>query len=182
MSVAVQLFFGFIFGPLKSTSLNPALTGPLLWGLTKAPPDVKNRLIDVITKALPADKLPALVKTFKWLFVLGVVRRANSTLNKWALNNWKWRVERHRWVWEKEVAVVTGGCGGIGAEIVKGLASKGVTVAIVDVVSLPVELEKSECVPLASSTHSRARARSKPNRNKKEFPPQHTLWEANGIS
>ncbi|CAI4217772.1 unnamed protein product [Parascedosporium putredinis] len=62
-----------------------------------------------------------------------------------ALNNW--RLTGHPgWEWEKEVAVVTGGCSGIGKEVVLGLVANGVRVAILDVQPLPKDLEAIDAV------------------------------------
>lgn len=38
------------------------------------------------------------------------------------------------WDWEKEVVVITGGCGGIGALVVSKLAAKNIKVVILDIV------------------------------------------------
>lgn len=63
--------------------------------------------------------------------LLYALRHTNRALNSWALNNW--RVSAHDgWDWPAEVAVVTGGSGGIGLAIAKGLAQRGVKVAILD--------------------------------------------------
>lgn len=67
---------------------------------------------------------------------LSVLRLVNNALNSWALNNWNVKADS-RWKWDKEIAVVTGGCGGIGRELVAGLVRKGVRVAIFDIQALP---------------------------------------------
>lgn len=48
------------------------------------------------------------------------------------MNNWMLSSDRDRWNLGEEIAVVTGGSGGIGVEIVKGLAAKGIEVVILD--------------------------------------------------
>merc|ERR1712115_178854 len=65
----------------------------------------------------------------------------NARLNQWALNNWKWSADTQKWKWPREVAVVTGGCSGIGLHMVKQLQQKGVKVAVFDIQALPKELE-----------------------------------------
>ncbi|WYZ34241.1 hypothetical protein EsH8_I_000517 [Colletotrichum jinshuiense] len=76
---------------------------------------------------------------------LGVVKVLNRFFNKLALNHW--RVRAHKgWVWDREIAVVTGGCGGIGRELVLGLVKKGVKVAILDVIPLPEDLASEPLV------------------------------------
>jgi NAD(P)-dependent dehydrogenase (short-subunit alcohol dehydrogenase family) len=44
-------------------------------------------------------------------------------------------------VWDSEIAVVTGGSSGIGAEIVKCLVRKGVQVAVLDIQPLPKDMD-----------------------------------------
>ncbi|KAF5625188.1 estradiol 17-beta-dehydrogenase 11 precursor [Fusarium tjaetaba] len=46
--------------------------------------------------------------------------------------------------WKKEIAVVTGGSGGIGAEVVKALNAEGVTTIVIDV--LPLSYPKSKSI------------------------------------
>lgn len=77
----------------------------------------------------------------KWLFALGLVARVNSWLNSWALNAWRFSSVKSKWIWNREVAVVTGGCSGIGAVIVRVLAQKGLKVAIVDIQPLPASMK-----------------------------------------
>jgi len=70
------------------------------------------------------------------LLALSIARSINKALNKWATNNW--RITAHpNWVWEKEIAVITGGAGDIGLAVVTGLLARGVRVAILDVRDLP---------------------------------------------
>lgn len=67
----------------------------------------------------------------------------NKVLNTWSLNNWRATADKG-WRWDREFAVVAGGCGGIGnpwKELVLGLARRGVKVAVFDVQSLPKDME-----------------------------------------
>ncbi|KAI9038615.1 NAD(P)-binding protein [Aspergillus affinis] len=72
-----------------------------------------------------------------WAAGLGTIggfmflRWANSYLSKWGLNN---NVKDNTWDWSREIVVVTGGSGGIGAKIVSSLANRNITVIILDVV------------------------------------------------
>jgi all-trans-retinol dehydrogenase (NAD+) len=132
-----------------SVALNPLVTGPLLYLLTRSPQRVQMAILVVLSSRLPASLPPVkLIKVLKVLFVLGlsskIVSRVNERLNEWALNNWIWNAEKDKWVWNQEVAVVTGGCSGIGAEVVRGLISKGVKVAVLDIQQLPSDLERSK--------------------------------------
>lgn len=71
---------------------------------------------------------------------LTIFNLLNKVLNTWSLNNWRATADK-RWRWDREVAVVTGGCGGIGKELVLGLVRRGVKVAIFDVQPLPKDME-----------------------------------------
>lgn len=89
------------------------------------------------------------MRALKWLFVADVVLAANAGLSRFALD--KWRVGGRAkgsvsaWGrWSDEIAVVTGGSGGIGEAIVQGLSAKGVKVAVLDLKPLPEALQNSE--------------------------------------
>ncbi|KAF4307937.1 Short-chain dehydrogenase/reductase SDR [Botryosphaeria dothidea] len=138
---------------VANAALSPTLTGLVLLLLARGPRDVRARL----GRALGADaeprRLERVVGLLKVLFAVGVVRVANAVLNQWALRQWRWRrVERDgvgSWDFDGkkgvgEVIVVTGGCSGIGKEVVKGLTERGgvgVKVVVVDVAELPGEFE-----------------------------------------
>jgi all-trans-retinol dehydrogenase (NAD+) len=138
-----------------AAALNPYFTGSLLYLLNHSPPKVQMGILVLLSSKLP-DSLPPvrLVKILRVLFALGIAGKVNARLNQWALNNWKWNSDKARWSFNSEIAVVTGGCSGIGAEVVRGLISKGVKVAVLDVQSLPSDLErsKSQIIPANSRT------------------------------
>ena len=75
------------------------------------------------------------------LFVTGLLNISNRVLNTLALNGWALRSDRSQWDWPQEVAVVTGGCSGIGLLIVKGLIEKSVRVAVMDVRDPPQDIK-----------------------------------------
>lgn len=111
---------------LQSTVLNPVLTGILLTALK----NLSRETILRWSQTLRVDLLsPTTVKTLKYLLIIGAARQANKVLSSLVLNNW----ERTTWDWKNEVALVTGGSGGIGYHVAVGLASHGITVAVVDV-------------------------------------------------
>lgn len=66
---------------------------------------------------------------------LSILRLASGILSRAALNNWRLGPQPGWDDFTSEVAVVTGGSGGIGARIVALLAERGVSVAILDVVA-----------------------------------------------
>jgi all-trans-retinol dehydrogenase (NAD+) len=69
----------------------------------------------------------------KWALPIWAIVDLNSVLNRWAENRWLWKTDKSIWDWKREVAVVTGGSAGIGACVVKKLASHGIRVAVLDV-------------------------------------------------
>ncbi|KAF3911863.1 hypothetical protein AA313_de0209390 [Arthrobotrys entomopaga] len=77
-----------------------------------------------------------LSKAIRSALIWGVFYKINRYLNWGTSNNW---VKDNSWVWEKEVALVTGGSGGIGELVVKGLAEKGLKVVVLDVIDLTYE-------------------------------------------
>jgi len=141
MSAVIQRLGPFLFGPVQRVALNPVLTGALLWAFTKSPPAIRERFLHHFASLLDDRRIPRLIKTLKWLFALGLVARVNRVLNTAALNAWRLKSEKRRWDWKKEVAVVTGGCSGIGEVVVKGLMKKGVKVAVIDIQPLPDSLQ-----------------------------------------
>jgi NAD(P)-dependent dehydrogenase (short-subunit alcohol dehydrogenase family) len=141
MSKGVQYVNDFLFGTVPKVAFNPIVVGPLLWALTRAPASVRERLIDSVSILRDEEKLVTIIKSLKWLLALGVVGKVNAKLNDVALNAWRLKSEKTKWQWNKEIAVVTGGCSGIGLLIVKGLVKKGVRVAILDIQQLPATLQ-----------------------------------------
>jgi short-subunit dehydrogenase len=77
----------------------------------------------------------------KWCLVAGTARVVNKQLNHIALNAGRLRGEKAKWNWSREVAVITGGCSGIGELVVKRLINKGIRVAVLDIQQLPPSLQ-----------------------------------------
>ncbi|KAK8159929.1 hypothetical protein BC567DRAFT_201370 [Phyllosticta citribraziliensis] len=137
---------------------SPSLTGVLLLLLTRGPEQLRARLRGGIGfVVLRGRGVRGVVGGLAALFVLGVVRQANEAANAWALRG---RAPL-RLFWRRKgagedggegggagIVVVTGGCSGIGAEIVRGLlegAGRGkVTIVVVDVQVLPEEFEERD--------------------------------------
>lgn len=123
---------GASFGMLTS----PFITVPALAILAWRPESLAQYLPDdsasgVWQKVLAASAL------------LGSIRIVNKMLNGMATSNWRLSPAPD-WQWQHEVAVITGGCGGIGQEMARGLAEKGVRVAVLDVQVLPEALQGVE--------------------------------------
>ena len=121
--------------------MNPVLTASLLWVLTKGPPQVRERLFARFASLRDTTKLNRIVKSLKWLLALGLLKNVNKYLNSVALNAYRLKSEKKKWDWNQEIAVVTGGCSGIGELTVKGLVKKGVKVAVLDIQQLPASIQ-----------------------------------------
>ncbi|EKG10576.1 Short-chain dehydrogenase/reductase SDR [Macrophomina phaseolina MS6] len=132
-----------LVGPVASAAINPLITGPLLLLLTSAPPHIQQPILRQLAKLPPQITLPRILAILKGLVAVGLVGHLNAWLNSLATNGWSVSSDAHRWIWPREVAVVTGGCSGIGEVIVKRLLQKGIKVAVLDVQPLPKTLESS---------------------------------------
>lgn len=141
MSATAQRISNLVSLSVSHIALNPVISAALLWILTKAPPPVRERLFNRFTSLRNHERIKRIVKALKWLLALGLLRGVNSQLNKIALNAWRLKSERKKWNWDEEIAVVTGGCSGIGELTVKGLVKKGLTVAVLDIQQLPPSLQ-----------------------------------------
>jgi all-trans-retinol dehydrogenase (NAD+) len=127
---------------LSSRALSPATTGLLLFALTRGPASLREKL----TQRLSPVALGRVITVLKALFAVGLIRRINRRLNDWALHQYRWRrSSTETWDWPKEIAVVSGGSSGIGAELVKKLAYKNLKVIVLDVNPLPPALTGCKC-------------------------------------
>ncbi|PVI08623.1 dehydrogenase/reductase SDR family member 8 precursor [Periconia macrospinosa] len=126
---------------LTRLSLNPVVVASFLWALTRGPASFRYRLVNTFTSLRDPSTYAQFVKTLKWILAIRVAGIANGVLNKLALNSWRLNNEKSRWDFRKEVAVITGGCSGIGALVTKRLINKGVKVAVLDIQQLPPELQ-----------------------------------------
>ena len=131
---------------LLTLPFSPSITVPLLVALTYGPANVREPALQFLSQYLSPSNIERLITSLKVLAAGGLLKRLNARLNQWALNNWKWSADTHKWKWPREVAVVTGGCSGIGLHMVKQLQQKGVRVAVFDIQPLPKEFES--CKPL----------------------------------
>lgn len=141
MSVALQRVVNLLTLSVGHIALNPIITTALLWVLTKGPPDLRSRLTSRIAALRDPLRYAKVVKTLKWCLAFGVAGVLNKQLNHVALNAGRLRSEKARWIWSQEVAVITGGCSGIGELVVKRLVDKGIQVAVLDIQQLPKSLQ-----------------------------------------
>lgn len=143
MSVAFQRVLNLITLSIGHVTLNPIVSGALLWILTKGPVGLRSQLTSRIAALRDPVRYVQILKALKYCLALGVTGVVNKQLNQVALNAGRIRSEKARWNWRQEVAVVTGGCSGIGQLVVKRLVSKGIRVAILDIQQLPPSLQGS---------------------------------------
>lgn len=119
---------------ITQTSLSPSLLTPVLIAILYGPSALRTRALQTL-HASPQILHYAL----RAVLALSALNVSNRLLNAYAANNWRARPQPG-WVWDKEIAVVTGGCSGIGKAVVEGLVKKGVKVAVLDVQDMPDEL------------------------------------------
>lgn len=107
-----------VLGFISKTALNPAFLLPfiLLARLTKRGEDLS------ILHPLAFSRI-------KTLFYVAIARWLSATYSDRVVNNFT----KDKYIWPKEIAVVTGGAGGIGGHIVKLLAEYGIRVVVLDI-------------------------------------------------
>lgn len=131
---------GLLF--VAKCAFEPIVAGPILALLLYTPEQT-------LQNAFGSSHLPQiidlgnLIRILGCLAAIGVIRKTNSALNAWATNNWQFRAG-DGWNWNSEVAVVTGGCSGIGKAIAEALASHGIRVAILDVQDAPAAVTSND--------------------------------------
>ncbi|KAJ4297993.1 hypothetical protein N0V90_005892 [Kalmusia sp. IMI 367209] len=136
---------GVIPRTINAALAEPILTGSLLYLLTRSPLHIRERLLRPFSNWAKngASRLASIVNILKLLLVLGVARRTNQALNRFALNGWAFRRQGAPFEFgpaKKELVVITGGSSGFGYEMVKTF-SKHARVVAFDVNPLPAELE-----------------------------------------
>jgi len=116
-------------------AFEPMVTGPLLGLLLYTPEQTWKGALEATPLSYVID-LRNLIRILGFLATVGVIRKTNAALNAWATNNWQIHAG-HGWDWPSEIAVVTGGCSGIGKAIAEALTSHGIRVAVLDVQDAP---------------------------------------------
>ena len=136
----------------RRLAFEPIVIGPLLFILTKGPDNIRRTIFRTFPSLANPRNASVLVQTLKWLFGLGLASKVNKTLNAWAINHWRWRKQGVKWDFanRKEVAIVTGGCSGIGHLVVKGLAGK-MKIVVLDVQEMPADLQGREYIETSTT-------------------------------
>lgn len=125
--------FGDLLALVDKTILNPWLTAPC----TAAIHFLTQSKFVIVPKDgyIPYElvrPLPPLLLRASILVGIGVLLRVNRALSRKALNNGV----NAKFDWSKEIILITGAAGGIGAEAAKKLAARGSTVVVLDVLPL----------------------------------------------
>ncbi|KAI9681733.1 MAG: putative secondary metabolism biosynthetic enzyme [Bathelium mastoideum] len=117
--------------------LNPWLTGPFLAGLKLLDTCIEQSLL----RSDASNLLPSagVRRTLTWLFGIGLTLRSNRALSRKALNNGV----PAKFDWDKEIVLITGGAGGIGAATARKLTSRCASVIVLDVLPLTYEAPKN---------------------------------------
>ncbi|KAJ4159979.1 uncharacterized protein LMH87_007914 [Akanthomyces muscarius] len=127
-------------GSLAKLLTSPVVTGAALLAFTQAPPELQAEVVRRLSFLGDNVKPETVELALKVVFGWGLVKGVNAVLNSAASNAWR-LTKAPGWDWQNEVAVVTGGCSGIGRNVVEQLTAKGVKCAILDVQALPKGLE-----------------------------------------
>ncbi|OAA48646.1 NAD(P)-binding domain protein [Metarhizium rileyi] len=78
---------------------------------------------------------PKAARRLRILFYFAVLRRLSGWYSDKLRNNWV----NDKYVWSREIVLVTGGAAGIGASMVRCLAEKGITVVVLDVQPMTIK-------------------------------------------
>lgn len=115
-----------IYAPFRLTALNPLITAPLLLALKRYPQQFHQLLTHLPPNLV--QYLPNGQKLLTALLAIGTLRVLNNWYSRKTVNNWV----TDTYEWSKEIVLISGGCGGIGLNVVRDLASRGIKVIALD--------------------------------------------------
>lgn len=128
---------GFYIDPLakilSKSVLHPAFTGVVWFALKYYPRKIP------FFSTLSSNSSTTILQVARILTILGSVFWTNQYLNLLTNNNF---VLAKKWDPEKELVLITGGSGGIGASVARRLAKEGTQVIVVDI--LPLDFDDRE--------------------------------------
>lgn len=139
---------------IRFLTLDPVGTGALIFILSRNPWNLRDRFS--AQTGLSSHTLTSLISPFKWLFGIGLFRKAHSVMNRLAFNNWQlgssgtpWRFGDEK---KSEVVLITGGSSGFGRLMATEFA-KHAKVIVLDLQDLPTDLAEgqSSCNVLQAS-------------------------------
>ncbi|KAJ4355977.1 uncharacterized protein N0V89_004002 [Didymosphaeria variabile] len=135
------------FQVLRRVMDEPAVTGPMLYILTRGPAHIRERLLQPFRNNFLAKngaaRTTVIINLLKVYFAIGVFRRISKALNCLALNGWALTRQGEPFAFspaKQELVVITGASSGFGYEMVKAFAKVARVVAF-DVNDLPPDLE-----------------------------------------
>lgn len=117
----------YLCRPIYHVVLQPIVPAALLLASIKFPQD-SERLLSLVTK--DAIQLGTVKLLLKGLLAIGVVDRLNRYMSRLTMNNF---VSDRTWDWQREIVLITGGCSGIGAQMVRLFAERNIKVVVLDI-------------------------------------------------
>ncbi|GAM89850.1 hypothetical protein ANO11243_078890 [Dothideomycetidae sp. 11243] len=118
---------------IRRLPYTPIVLGAALYLLNEGPDSLRVPVLDRLRESLTA---------FITTAAYDAVWYTNSFLNNSALNNFL-SADTSNWNWSQEIAVVTGGCSGLGKGFTERLVARGVRVAVLDVSPAPADFKSN---------------------------------------
>lgn len=134
------------FTKLIELALSPFVTGPALLALVLSSSSTGQALFRHLSIKQP-QRLATPELALRIAFALGCLQTINRLISSASINGGRVKASSH-WDWPTEIAVITGGCSGIGHCTVNRLIKRRIKVAILDIQGLPEDLKDHPLVRL----------------------------------